>query len=123
MSLSLALLILGRVLMGGYFLWAGLHHFTILDPVSKAMAARGVPQARLVLIAASSFQIVCGAALMLGLYVALVAIGLILFTIAASIMLVNFWDMEGAAREGALGTFKSNAALVGGLMVTATTGL
>lgn len=33
------------------------------------------------------------------LHNALDALGLIAFTIAASVMMTNFWDMEGEARE------------------------
>lgn len=123
MSLSLFFLILGRVLLGGFFVWAGVHHFFILEPVSKAMADRGVPQARLVLIVGSLFQIVCGVALMLGLYVAAAALGLVIFTLVASVMLVNYWDMEGSARDNAITTWKSNLAIVGGLLIAAVDGL
>jgi putative oxidoreductase len=36
-------------------------------------------------------------------------------------MLVNWWDMEGAARFNALNTFKANVALIGGLLIAAMT--
>jgi len=47
------------------------------------------------------------------------SIGLILFTIVASIMLLNFWDMEGPSRESAMNGFLSNIAIIGGLLLAA----
>lgn len=57
---------------------------------------------------------------MLGLWVAAAAFGLIVFTVAASIMLLNFWSMEGEARIGARSAFESNIAIIGGLLIAAS---
>lgn len=120
MSLSFLLIVVGRVLLGGLFVIGGIHHFRIVEPLTKSMTDRGVPSARLVLIAGSIFQIVCGVALMLGLYVAAAAFGLIVFTILASLMFLNYWDMEeGAPREAAFNNLMINVALIGGLMIAA----
>jgi putative oxidoreductase len=43
----------------------------------------------------------------------------VLFTFAASVMLLNFWDLEGPAREAAINVWLSNLAIVGGLLITA----
>jgi len=52
--------------------------------------------------------------------VAPAALGLALFTIAASVMLVNFWDLPpGEPRAMLKGVFASNAAIVGGLLIAA----
>lgn len=37
---------IGRLLPGAYFAWAGIPHFTALAPLTQAMTARGVPAAR-----------------------------------------------------------------------------
>lgn len=110
---------LGRVLLGAYYAWAGIHHFTGLAPIAAAMAARRVPAARAVLVIGSIFQTVCGLALIFGLWAAWAALGLVLFTIVASIMLVDFWNKEGDARAGAVGTWRTNLALSGGLLIAA----
>jgi putative oxidoreductase len=53
-----------------------------------------------------------------GVLVPFAATGLIIFTIAASIMLLNFWDHEpGPAREGLMNAFYTNIALIGGLLI------
>lgn len=118
-DIAAALWILGRLLLGLYFAAAGIHHFSAIEPLTQSMAARGVPAARAVLLIGSTFQTVCGAALILGFWPAWSALGLVLFTIVASIIFLDFWSKEGAARESAVGTWKTNLALIGGLLIAA----
>lgn len=118
-DIAIFALIVARILMGGLFIIGGLQHFGKLDPIAGAMAARGVPQARLVLIAGSIYQAVLGAALALGVFVTLSALGLILFTVLATIMLVNFWDKAEPERSMLMGVFFSNLAIIGGLLALA----
>ena len=121
MSIDVAplLLALGRLLLGGLFVVGGLHHFFIIPQLTDAIAARGVPFPRIVLIVGSVFQAVAGALLMLGFFVPAAALGLVVFTLLASVMLVNFWSLEGPARETASNVWKSNLAIVGGLLIAA----
>jgi putative oxidoreductase len=118
-SLQETLWLLGRLLLGGLFVVAGIRHFFIFGAVRQAIAARGVPFASLVLVAGSAFEMLAGTLLMAGVAVAYAALGLALFSIAASVMLLNFWDMEGSSREAALNAWQSNLAVAGGLLVAA----
>jgi putative oxidoreductase len=118
-EISQMLLVLGRLLLGGLFVFGGVRHLFIIPAVTQAIAARGVPAPRLVLLVGSAFQFVAGLLLMLGLFVAPAALGLVLFTLAASVMLLNFWDLDGAAREAAINVWQSNIAIIGGLLIAA----
>jgi putative oxidoreductase len=114
------LLIVGRCLLGGLFVAGGIKHFFIMDSVLDMMKARGVPHPKLVLLAGSIFQLICGLLFILGISITLAAAGLIVFTVAASVMLLNFWDLEpGPAREGLMDAFLTNIALIGGLLIAA----
>ncbi len=115
------LITVGQLLLGSLFVWAGLNHFGPGGAkVAAMLSARGVPMPREALYAASVFELICGACLMLGVAVAPAALGLALFTIVASVVLVNFWDQpEGELREALKGVFASNAAIVGGLLIAA----
>ncbi|PDT12228.1 DoxX family membrane protein [Rhizobium sp. M1] len=118
-DLAFMILILGRLLLGGLFVAGGIHHFFVIVPITDAIEARGIPFAKWVLLSGSAFQIAAGLLLMLGLFVAAAAFGLIIFTLAASVMLLNFWDMEGTARDSAVSSWKSNMAIIGGLLTAA----
>lgn len=108
---------IGRLLLGSLFVVGGVHHFSILPAITQALAARGVPAAKFVLLSGSAFQISAGLALIFGFYPAWAALGLVAFTVAASVLLVNFWDMEGPGRANAISTWQSNLAIIGGLLV------
>lgn len=123
MQLQEILWIAGRLLLGGLFVLAGIRHFFIFPAVSEALAQRGVPVPRLVLMAGSIFQIAAGLLLMLGMAVIAASLGLALFTVAASVMLCNFWSMQGPARDTAINNWLSNIAIIGGLFVAAARSL
>jgi putative oxidoreductase len=111
----------GRILLGGVFVVAGLRHLMIVPVLSVAVAARGVPFPRTVLLAGTAFQIGAGLALVLGFLTSWAALGLILFTIVASVLLVNFWD-EDEERIALTNAFQTNIGLIGGLMISAAQG-
>ena len=118
-SLTNALVTVGQIFIGALYVYGGLNHFgPAADKIVPMLAARGVPMPRQSLYAASAFQAACGACLMLGVAVVPAAIGLVVFTAAASFVMVNFWDLpRGEARDLLQGVFASNVAIVGGLLV------
>ena len=118
-DISEPLWLFGRLLLGVYFAAAGVQHFSAIAPLTQAITARGVPAAGTVLLTGSIFQIVAAVMLILGFGAAWAALGLVMFTILASSLFLNFWSMEGAARANAIGTWKTNLALIGGLLIAA----
>jgi putative oxidoreductase len=110
---------LGRVLLGSLFVVGGLHHLPIYADLSSRLAQRGVPLPRLALGLSTTWQIVLGALLMAGLWVPWAALGLIAFTVIASLLLLNFWSLQGPERAGAMNQFLTNVAVIGGLLVAA----
>ena len=67
--------------------------------------------------------VVAGLALVLGFCIAWAALGLILFTVIASVLLVNFWDKDGEERIALTNAFQTNIGLIGGLMLAGAQGL
>ena len=112
-------IVAGRVLMGGFYLHAGVEHFRTLDQLTKLIASRNVPAPRLVLLAGSLLQAVAGLLLMVGQFQTLAALGLAIFTLAAGVLLLNFWDKNGDERRTAVSHWQSNLALIGGLLTLA----
>ena len=111
--------VLGRLLLGSLFVIGGLHHLPSFGALSGQLAQRGVPLPRLALGLSTAWQIVLGVLLMAGLWVPWAALGLIVFTVIASLLLLNFWDMAGHARDGAMNQFLTNVAVIGGLLYAA----
>jgi putative oxidoreductase len=82
------LLALGRLLLGGLFVVGGIRHLFDLPAITQAIAARAIPAAELVLLSGTGFQIVAGLALIFDFYPTWTALGLVAFTVAASVLLL-----------------------------------
>lgn len=117
------LIAFGRVLIGGLFVVGGIRHFFILPAVAAQVAERGVPRPREALIAGSIFETLAGLMVIFGVYVGWAALGLAAFTLAASWIMLDFWNKEGFAREGAINGWIANAGVLGGLLIVAAQGL
>jgi putative oxidoreductase len=108
---------LGYLLLGGLFVWAGVDHFRRFAAVKAMLEGRGWPAPGALPALASAFQIVAGLCLAFGVLRAAAALGLAGFTIAASVLLLDFWRFEGDEREGMRSGFAVNLALAGGLLL------
>ena len=111
--------ILGRACLGALFVLGAVHHALDFGPVALQMVDRRVPLPRATLVFGSLFQAVCGFLLIFGVYAGYAALGLVVITIAASVMLLDFWNMTGPQRQSAIATWQSNVAIAGGLLVAA----
>ncbi|ESX89882.1 MULTISPECIES: DoxX family protein [unclassified Mesorhizobium] len=115
-DLPSSLLLLGRLLLGGAFVFAGLRNVQNDAFLTGLIAARGVPQARLALWAGIVLQTIAGALLMAGLWTATACAVLLLFLIVATPMFHNFWDHQGPDRASRINGFVGNVALAGGFL-------
>jgi putative oxidoreductase len=83
------------------------------------MSGRGVPAARLVLLAGTLLQVCAGAALIAGVQLQWAVAALVVFTLVASVIFLNFWSMQGTDRANAVNAWWSNVGLIGGLLIVA----
>lgn len=102
-------------LMAMPFVVGGINLFRNFAAVKAMLAAKGWPFPVAVLAAASLFEIVAAIALVAGFYRLWAAGGLILFTLAASLLLLDFWNLKGPERQTIQGMFLLNMAILGGL--------
>ncbi|MEI9427811.1 DoxX family protein [Mesorhizobium sp. Cs1299R1N3] len=115
-DLPSTLLFLGRLLLGGAFVFAGLRNIQNAAFLSGLMVARGVPQARLALWAGIVLQIIAGVLVMAGLCTAIACAVLVMFLVVATPMFHNFWDHQGPDRATRINGFVGNVALSGGFL-------
>ncbi|WP_378949841.1 DoxX family protein [Mesorhizobium sp. ANAO-SY3R2] len=106
----------GRLLLGGAFVFAGLRNIANASLLSAMMAARGVPQARLFLWVGIVLQIVAGLMLVAGFQVPYAAAALIAFLIGGTLIFHNFWDHSGPDRAARINGVVSNVALAGSFL-------
>jgi putative oxidoreductase len=111
--------IAGRTLLGGLFVVGGIRHCFHFASLAQMMAARGVPAAKFVLFAGTVLQICAGAAVIAGIQLLWAVIALIIFTLVASVIFLNYWGMQGMERVNAVNALWSNVGIIGGLLIVA----
>ncbi len=108
------LLLLGRIVFGGYFIMAGFNHFANLKMMSGYAKSKGVPAPGLAVAGTGVMLILGGLSVALGVLPIAGLLLLILFLIPTTLMMHNYWTIEDPAqRMGDQVNFLKNVGLVG----------
>jgi uncharacterized membrane protein YphA (DoxX/SURF4 family) len=107
-----AIYVLGRFLVGGYFLKSGINHFQHREQMTQYASAKGVQPAQTAVLGSGALMIASGLSLMLGLKPALGALGALTFLTAVSPQMHDFWNVQDAGqRQNESVNFGKNMAL------------
>ncbi len=110
--------LLGRLILGGFFLMSGIGHFQRADMMAGYPASKGVPAAKLAVRATGVQLLAGGLLLLLGWQVWLGALILVLFLVPAAFIMHNFWTVqEPQARMTETVQFMKNLAIAGALLM------
>jgi len=111
-------LLLGRFLMGGYFIMPAISKLNNFSGTSAYMEQHNVPMVSVLLVVTIIIQLVCGAAIIAGFKGKQSAFILAGLTLVISIFMHNFWGMaEGVARSHELQNFFKNMGIMAGLLM------
>ncbi len=112
-------IIIGRFLLGLYFLIPGIRKFTQSDQLTAYMQSHDIALAPQLLRFAGTASVIGGILLMTGRYVKIAAYGFVVYVLLVNFMLHDFWTMseDMVARE--MQNFIKNLAIAAGLLVVA----
>lgn len=106
--------LVGRILVGCYYLQSAFHHFTAVGPMSRAAAAHGVPAPELAIIVAGVLLLVAGLSFLLGVLPQVGVGAIVLFLVPVTLIMHAFWaDRDPAQRQADIINFTKNLALLG----------
>lgn len=112
------LLLIGRALFAAIFILSGIGHFAQADGMAQYAQAKGVPAAKLGVLASGALALVGGLLILLGVWPDLGAILIALFLIPVSVMMHAFWkESDPMARQTENISFMKNVGLLGGALV------
>jgi putative oxidoreductase len=114
--------LLGRIAIAALFLPAGLNKLMGVEGTTGYFASLGLPAVTILVWVVIAIEVLGGAALILGYRTRLVAIALAVFTLLASIAGHAFWAAPADAAFIAQLLFFKNIAVIGGLLVLASSG-
>lgn len=108
------LLLIGRLVFGGFFIMSGINHFTNLGMMSGYAGSKNVPAPQLAVQVSGAMLLVGGLSVILGLWPILGLWILILFLAPTSVIMHNFWTISDAQQRMAEQVnFLKNVALIG----------
>ena len=114
------LILIGRILMGGLFLWAGFAKVIRWSGSVQYMRSKNLPSS--LLPAAIALQVLGGLSVLLGFEARIGCILLIVFVIPSAIKMHDFWNLQDPERTLEKTMFMKDVAVLGGLLVLLATG-
>jgi putative oxidoreductase len=109
--------LIGRLLFGGFFLYAGINHLRHRKEMAPYAGEKGVPAPELAVALTGVPLIIGGTSLLLGLKPKLGALAILGFLAAVSPVMHDFWSKEDPnERMNDMVNFSKNLALAGGAL-------
>ncbi len=110
------LILVGRVLFGGYFAFNGLNHFMKRDMMEGYAGSKGVPYPAAAVILSGLMLLAGGFGIALGVY-PVVSITLVaLFLLFVTPVMHDFWEVEEEEKMQEMTSFMKNVALFGAVL-------
>ena len=114
------MLVLGRILLGGFFVYNGLQHFLEYDAMVAFTASQAVPVPGLAVTVSGLLLLFGGMSLLLGLWPKVGAGMIILFLVGVTPVMHDFWNVNAPqARMMQMTNFLKNLALIGAACLAA----
>ena len=112
--------LIGRVLVGGFFLVTGSHHFVRLKTVAGYARTKGVPAPAVAVVISGILLLLGGESLLLGFHQGFGILMLLIFLLPSSFLIHNFWAIRDPKdRANELAQFQKNIAIAGLLLMAA----
>ena len=111
--------LIGRVIVGGFFLMNSFNHFAQLNMMTGYAKTKGIPAPGLAVGGSGVLLFLGGLSLLLG-YHPTIGVGLlVIFLLSASFGIHNFWTVQDQqAKQGEMVNFLKNMAILGLLLMT-----
>ena len=112
------IIVIGRILFGGFFLMSGINHFTKLEAMTGYAKYKKLPAAKLGVLISGLMLVIGGISIILGYYADLGALLLAIFLVLAAVIFHNFWkETDATAKQNEMLGFMKDIALAGAALI------
>ena len=112
------IIVIGRILFGGFFLMSGINHFTKLEAMTGYAKYKKLPAAKLGVLISGLMLVIGGITIILGYYADLGALLLAIFLVLAAVIFHNFWkETDATAKQNEMLGFMKDTALAGAALI------
>ncbi len=109
--------LIGRLVFGGYFLYAGINHFKQRKPLAQHAGSKNVPMPEAAVTVSGALLTLGGASILLGVKPKVGAAAIVGFLAGVSPVMHDFWRVEDPnQRINDMINFGKNIALLGGAL-------
>ena len=113
--------LIGRVIVGGFFLMNGFNHFAQLNMMTGYAKSKGIPAPALAVGGSGVLLVLGGLSLLLGYHPTIGTALLVIFLLGVSFGMHNFWTVQDQqARQGEMINFLKHMAILGLLLKNLT---
>jgi putative oxidoreductase len=112
--------LVGRVLVGCYWLYNAFKHFTNVGPLARAAGGHGVPAPEVFVVLGGVLLLVGGLSLLLGVFPRIGVLAVVMFLLPVTLIMHAFWaDNDAARRSMNVVNFTKNLGLLGSTLMFA----
>ena len=115
------MMIVGRVLLGIYFLLPGLGKILTYSDNIVLMTSKGVPLTPIALPLTILIEVILGAMLIFDRYIKMSSMILFALTLLINIFIHDFWNLSGVMQSHEAQNFYKNMGVAAGLLILAST--
>jgi uncharacterized membrane protein YphA (DoxX/SURF4 family) len=112
------LLLIGRIILGGFFIYSGANHFIGFGMMTPYVKMKGVPFPAIAQGLTGFMLLLGGISVLCGLYPTVGILLLVAFLVPVSLMMHNFWGIKDPQmRIADRANFMKNMALLGAILM------
>ncbi len=110
--------LIGRILLGLFFLMMASNHFFRLEMLSGYAASKGVPAPKLATLVSGLLLLIGGLSILTGLFPVVGVAALVVFFVPVNVMMHNFWAIDDPQQKMMEMTqFMKNTAILGATLM------
>ena len=111
------LFLIGRILVGGYYIFNGFNHFSKKDMMAGYAKSKGVPIPDITIPLTGFLLLLGGLSLLLGIYPYIGIALIVIFLVPVTFMMHNFWAVPKEQKMADMVHFLKNIALIGSTLM------
>lgn len=113
-----SLLLIGRIILGGFFIYSGVNHFVGFGMMTQYAKMKGVPFPAVAQGVTGMMLLLGGSSILCGVYPTVGILLLVAFLVPVSLMMHSFWKIKDPQMRMTDKTnFMKNMALLGGILM------
>lgn len=110
--------LIGRIILGLYYISAGLNHFTKLEMSAGHAASKGVPAPKLAVLGSGALLVIGGVSMLIGFQPLIGIAAIVLFLVGVTPVMHDFWSYaDPQARMNDMIHFTKNVGLLGSALM------